>query len=152
MADWLLLRLPRTPEEPATWLIASAAGAPLAATQSGALAEAAAAAYALEEQLADNIDELHFAIGRRAADSNRTPVAVVGHTLMNEWLAALRGAGLQPDCLYADSELLPANPGQAVVLLEEDTVFVGAPGAPPVSLPIDALAKALAIAESAPRA
>ena len=28
MADWLLLRLPRTPEEPATWLVASADGAP----------------------------------------------------------------------------------------------------------------------------
>lgn len=186
MADWLLLRLPHTPEEPATWLIASAAGAPLVATQSGSLADAAAAAagrrvcalvpgsdvllaepelpprsgarlqqlvpYALEEQLADNIDELHFAIGRRAADSNRTPVAVVGRALMNEWLAALRAAGLQPDCLYADSELLPANPGQAVALLEEDTVFVRAPGAPPVSLPIDALSEALAIAESAPRA
>lgn len=186
MADWLLLRLPRTPEEPATWLIASAGGAPLAATQSGPLAAAAAAAagrrvcavvpgsdvllaepelpaksgarlqqlvpYALEEQLADNIDELHFALGRRAADSNRTPVAVVAHELMKQWLAELRAAGLEPDCLYADSELLPVNPGQAVALLEEDTVFVRAPGAPPVSLPIDALAQALSIAASPPRA
>jgi general secretion pathway protein L len=188
MADWLLLRLPRTPEEPATWLIASAGGAPLAATQSGSLAAAAAAAaaagrrlcalvpgsdvllaepelplksgvrlqqlvpYALEEQLADNIDELHFALGRRAADSNRTPVAVVARELMNLWLAELRAAGLEPDCLYADSELLPVNPGQAVALLEEDTVFVRAPGAPPVSLPIDALAEALGIAASPPRA
>src|ERR1700756_3796260 len=150
MADWLLLRLPRTPEEPATWLIASAGGAPLAATQRGTLADAAAAAggrrvcalvpgsdvllakpelppgssarlnklvpYALEEQLADNIDELHFAIGRRSAESSRTPVAVVGRALMNEWLAALGAAGLQPDCLYADSELLPVNPRQAVAL------------------------------------
>src|ERR1700758_1450840 len=98
MADWLL-RLPRTAQEPATWLIASAGGAPLAATQSGPLAVAVGAAagrrvcvlvpgsdgllgdpelptrsgvklqqlvpYALEEHLADNIDELHFAIGRR---------------------------------------------------------------------------------------
>lgn len=186
MADWLLLRLPRTPEEPATWLIASAGGAPLAATQSGPLAAAAAVAagrrvcavvpgsdvllaepelpaksgarlqqlvpYALEEQLADNIDELHFALGRRAADSNRTPVAVVAHELMKQWLAELRAAGLEPDCLYADSELLPVNPGQAVALLEEDTVFVRAPGAPPVSLPIDALAEALSIAASPPRA
>jgi general secretion pathway protein L len=186
MADWLLLRLPRTPEEPATWLIASAAGAPLAATQCGALAAAASAAagrrvcavvpgtdvllaepelpvrsgvklqqlvpYALEEQLADNIDELHFALGRRAPDSNRTPVAVVARALMDQWLAALRAAGLEPDCVYADSELLPANPGQAVALLEEDTVFVRAPGAPPVSLPIDALSEALGIAESPPRA
>jgi general secretion pathway protein L len=186
MADWLLLRLPRTPQEAATWLVASAGGAPLAAAQSGPLAAAAPAAagrrvcalvpgsdvlladpelpprsgikpqqlvpYALEEQLADNIDELHFALGRRTADSTRTPVAVVARTLMDQWLAALRGAGLEPDCIYADSELLPANPGQAVALLEEDTVFVRAPGARPVSLPIDALSEALSIAESPPRA
>jgi general secretion pathway protein L len=186
MADWLLLRLPRTPEEPATWLIAGAGGAPLAATQSGPLAGAAGAAagrrvcalvpgsdvllaepelparsgvrlaqlvpYALEEQLADNIDDLHFALGRRAADSNRTQVAVVARELMNAWLAELRAAGLEPDCLYADSELLPVNPGQAVALLEEDTVIVRAPGAPPVSLPIDALAEALDIAALPPRA
>jgi general secretion pathway protein L len=185
MADWLLLRLPRTPQEPATWLVASAGGTPLAATQSGPLAAAAPAAagrrmcalvpgsdvlladpelpvksgvklqqlvpYALEEQLADNIDELHFALGRRTADSTRTPVAVVARALMDEWLAALRGAGLEPDCVYADCELLPANPGQAVALLEEDTVCVRAPGAPPVSLPIDALSEALSIAESPPR-
>ena len=185
MADWLLLRLPRTPHEPATWLIASAGGAPLAAMQSGPLAAAAPAAagrrvcalvpgsdvlladpelpaksgvklqqlvpYALEEQLADNIDELHFALGRRTADSSRTPVAVVARALMDEWLAALRAAGLEPDCVYADCELLPANPGQAVALLEEDTVCVRAPGAPPVSLPIDALCEALGIAEAPPR-
>ena len=182
MADWLLLRLPRTPQEPATWLIASAAGAPLAATQSGPLEAAVGAAagrrvcvlvpgsdvlladpelptrsgvklqqlvpYALEEHLADNIDELHFAIGRRTGDSGRTPVAVVARALMEEWLGALRRAGLEPGCVYADSELLPANPGQAVALLEEDTVFVRAPGTPPVSLPIDALSEALSIAAS----
>src|SRR5579862_8754415 len=158
MADWLLLRLPRTPEEPATWLVASPAGAPLAATESGPLTAAAAAAggrrvcalvpgtdvllaepdlparsgvklqqlvpYALEEQLADNIDELHFALGRRAADSTRTPVAVVGRMLMDQWLGELRAAGIEPECLYADSDLLPVNPGQAVALLEEDTVSV----------------------------
>jgi len=185
MADWLLLRLPRTPEEPATWLVASAAGAPLAATQSGPLSAAAAAAagrrvcalvpgtdvllaepdlparthvklqqlvpYALEEQLADNIDELHFALGKRASDSTRTPVAVVARALMDQWLAALRAAGLAPECLYADSELLPVNPGQAVALLEEDTVSVRAPGAPPASLPIDALTEALGIAAAPPR-
>lgn len=186
MADWLLLRLPRAPEEPAAWLIASATGAPLAAAQRGALTAAVPEAagrrvcvlvpgsdvllaepelptrsgvrlqqvvpYALEEQLADNIDELHFALGRRAPDSSRTPVAVVARALLDEWLAALRAAGLEPECLYADSELLPANPGQAVALLEEDTVSVRAPGAPPVALPIDALAEALGIAESPPRA
>ena len=185
MADWLLLRLPRTPGGDASWLVASPGGAPLTATQSGPLSQAAAAGagrrvcalvpgsdvllaepelpaksglklqqvvpYALEEHLAEDIDELHFAIGRRPADSSRTPVAVVSRALLEEWLAALHGAGLQPECLYADCELLPANPGQAVALLEEDAVFVRAPGAQPVCLPLDALHEALEIARAAPR-
>jgi general secretion pathway protein L len=106
--------------------------------------------YALEEHLADDIDELHFAVGKRAPDSPRTPVAVVSRALMDEWLAMLKTAGIEPECLYADSELLPRNPGQAVALLEEDSVCVCAPGGAPVSLPADAIEEALAIAQSAP--
>jgi general secretion pathway protein L len=34
--------------------------------------------YALEEQLVGDLEQQHFAIGRRAADTTRTPVAVVG--------------------------------------------------------------------------
>jgi general secretion pathway protein L len=106
--------------------------------------------YALEEHLAEDIDALHFAIGRRAADATRTPVAVVARTLMDAWLTELHAAGIDPEFLYADSELLPENPGQAVALLEEDTVCVRSPGAPPVCLPMDALGEALAIAAAAP--
>jgi general secretion pathway protein L len=105
--------------------------------------------FALEEHLADDIDELHFAVGKRAPDSPRAPVAVVARALMDEWLAMLAAAGIEPECLYADSELLPQNPGQAVALLEEDSVYVRAPGGAPVSLPADALGEALAIAQSA---
>ena len=182
MADWLLLRLPRTSEEPATWLIADPRGAPLGPPQAGPLALAAARVagrrvcvlvpgadvllaepevpaklgaklqqlvpYALEEHLADDIDELHFAIGKRSGETMRTPVAVVARALLDEWLATLRAAGIEPDVLYADSDLLPQNPGQAVALLEKDAVFVRAPGSSPVTLPADALAEALAIAQS----
>src|SRR6267378_7087379 len=104
--------------------------------------------YALEEQLADDIDDLHFAVGKRAGDSSRAPVAVVARALLDEWLATLRAGGIEPEAIYADSELLPRNPGQAVVLLEEDGVFVRSPGACPVTLPADALAEALEIAQS----
>jgi general secretion pathway protein L len=186
MADWLLLRLPRAPQGDASWLVASASGAPLTATQSGPLIQAVAAAagrrvcallpgndvllaepdvparsgvklqqvipYALEEHLAEDIDQLHFATGKRASDSNRVPVAVVSRALMDESVAALRAAGIDPECLYADSELLPANPGQAVALLEDDLVFVRAPGVPPTCLPVAALREALDIARSPPGA
>lgn len=185
MADWLLLRLPHTPEDPASWLVASASGAPLTAAQSGPVSLAAPVAagrrvcvlvpasdvllaepelparsgvklqqivpYALEEHLAEDVDKLHFAIGKRAADSPRAPVAVVSRALMDEWLATLAAAGIKPELLCADSELLPENPGQAVALLEREAVIVRAPGAPPVCLPIDALHEALDIAQSAPR-
>jgi general secretion pathway protein L len=104
--------------------------------------------YALEEQLADDIDDLHFAIGKRAAESTRAPVAVVARALLDDWLLTLRSNGIEPDVVYADSDLLPENPGQAVALLEEDAVFVRAPGASPVTLPADALGEALEIART----
>src|SRR5882762_9446542 len=161
MADWLLIRLPRTPEQPATWLTVDPRGNPSGPPQSGPLSLAAPRAvgrrvcvlvpgtdvllaepevpmkagtkllqlvpYALEEQLADDIDDLHFAIGRRPSDSTRTPVAVVTRALMDQWLTALKSAGLEPEAMYADSDLLPHNPGQSVALLEEDIVVVRPP-------------------------
>jgi general secretion pathway protein L len=181
MADWLLIRLPRTPEQPATWLTIDPRGNPSGPPQSGPLSLAAPRApgrricvlvpgtdvllaepevpmkagtklhqvvpYALEEQLADDIDDLHFAIGKRAADSQRTPVAVIRRSLMDEWLTSLKSAGIDPEAMYADSDLLPQNPGQAVALLEEDVVVVRPPLGSPVTLPVEALGEALEIAQ-----
>ena len=102
--------------------------------------------YALEEQLAEDIEDLHFALGKRSPDSPGVPVAVVARALLDQWLATLRAAGIEPDVIYADSELLPENPGQAVALLEADAVSVRPPSGTPVTLPADALAEALEIA------
>jgi general secretion pathway protein L len=182
MADWLLLRLPRTDTELPTWLVVDARGAPAGPPQSGPLALAAARTagrricvllsgaevllaepevpikagvklqqlvpYALEEQLAQDIEELHFAIGRRMSESPRVPVAVVARALLDHWLAELRDAGIEPDAVYTESELLPQNPGQAVALLEADAVSVRPPGGTPVTLPADALPQALEIART----
>jgi general secretion pathway protein L len=182
MADWLLLRLPRAPEQPATWLAADARGMPVGLAQSGPLSLAAQRAsgrrvcalvpgaevllaqpevpartgakllqlvpFALEEHLAEDIDDLHFAIGKRAAGAARLPVAVVARALLDQWLTTLRSNGIEPDVVYADSDLLPENPGQAVALLEEDVVSVRPPGGSPVTLPAEALAEALEIALS----
>ena len=101
--------------------------------------------YALEEQLAEDIDTLHFAIGRRNG-AGRTPVAVVARRRMDEWLAALRAGGIEPAALYADSQLLPRNPTQAVALLEEDSVTVRTPGGEVLMLAADALGEALELA------
>ena len=181
MADWLLIRLPRTPQEQATWLVADPRGAAVGPPQGGPLSLAAPRAagrhvvvlvpatdvllaqpelpqakagaklqqlvpYALEEQLAEDIDELHFAVGRRQEDSTRVPVAVVARKLMDEWTTLLNSSGIEPEALYAVSELLPQNPGQAIALLEEDSVIVRPPSGTVATLPADALDEALEIA------
>ena len=99
--------------------------------------------FALEEQLAEDIESLHFAVGKRVGDSSRIPVAVVSRALIDGWLNHLRDAGIVPDCLYADSSLVPENPGQAVLVLSGDSVILRATDKPPVTLPLTALAEAL---------
>ncbi len=99
--------------------------------------------YALEEQVAADIDSLHFAVGRRVGESARIPVAVVSRALVDGWLGQLQAAGLTPECLYADSSLIPNNPGQAVLVLSGDSVMLRSAGGAPVTLPLSALAEAL---------
>jgi general secretion pathway protein L len=170
MAEWLLLRLPRGPEEHVSWMPADGRGQPLAAPQSGALAQAAAALdgrrlavivpssdvlmtevelpaksgnvriqqivpYALEEQLAADIETLHFALGSRDAGSGRTHVAVVNRALMDRWTAALTAAGLTPELICTGAALVPDNPGHVVVLLEDDTLCVRRAGHAALALP-----------------
>jgi general secretion pathway protein L len=105
--------------------------------------------FALEEHLAEDIDSLHFAVGKRGADSARTPVAVVARVLLDQWLAAMRAVNLVPECLYAESDLLPLNPGQAVALLADECAVVRPAGGAPVTMPLDALAEALELARPA---
>lgn len=102
--------------------------------------------FALEEQLAQDVESLHFAVGRRASETARVPVAVLSRALLDGWLAELRDAGIAPETVYAESELVPANPGQAVVVLEGDDAIVRPAGALPVTMPIDALPEALQLA------
>ena len=99
--------------------------------------------FALEEQLADDVESLHFALGRRPAEGARMPVAVLSRALLEGWLGELAAAGLKPEAIFAESELAPVNPGQAVAVLQGDDAIVRPPGALPVTMPIDALAEAL---------
>jgi len=104
--------------------------------------------FALEEQLVGDIEEQHFALGARDTASGRTEVAVVKRALMEEWQAALAGAGIVPELMCSEAALLPANPSQALVLLDRDNLVARAPGdsLASVSLPALPLDDALALA------
>ena len=99
--------------------------------------------FALEEQLAEDIDSLQFALGRREPGATRVPVAVVARALLDGWLAQLRAARLEPDAIHADSTLLPGNPGQAIALLDADSVLVRPVSGQASTLPLSALDYAL---------
>jgi general secretion pathway protein L len=101
--------------------------------------------FALEEQLASEIEAMHFALGRQGADG-RLPVAAVERTRLAGWLAALEAAGLAPAAVYPDSLTVPDNPGHVVVVLEGDRVVVRRPAALPLVLEADPLDAALAVA------
>jgi general secretion pathway protein L len=155
MAEWFILRMPRSADAAASWLVADAEGRPLAPVQDGSLEEAGAAAagrrvavlvsaddvlnlevelparsgaraaqlvpFALEEQLATDVETQHFAIAPGAA-GGRTAVAVVTRSLMDDWLARLAAAGIAPELLCTDAALMPHVAGHAVALLEGDTL------------------------------
>jgi general secretion pathway protein L len=106
------------------------------------------APFALEEQLAGDIDQQHFALGRRDENSGRTQVAVVARSRMTAWLDELRVAGIQPDLLCTESSLIVANPSQAVALLDEDLLSVIPAGSTGLArcVPADQLADSLSIA------
>jgi general secretion pathway protein L len=103
--------------------------------------------YALEEQLATDVESLHFAVGARVGDTPRTAVAVVARSLIDEWMAALKEHGIEPQVLCADSALLPVNPGHGVLWAESDLLCVRrADGSSPLALPLGTIAEAMEVA------
>lgn len=71
--------------------------------------------YALEENLADDVGDLHFALGRRRGDG-QVPVAVVRDELISGWNARLAAAGLTADTLLPDTACLPAHAGFTILI------------------------------------
>jgi type II secretion system protein L len=62
--------------------------------------------FALEEQIAADVGELHFAVGKREADG-RVPVAAVSRDRIDDWLARLAAVGLHPQTLLSDTAGCP---------------------------------------------
>lgn len=105
--------------------------------------------YALEEQLAGDVESLHFAFGRPIGTS--VPTVAVDHARLRGWLSALAEAGVHPQALYADALALPDNPGHVVIALDGERVLVRRPHGLPLSLEAEPLAIALAVAGLPPR-
>jgi general secretion pathway protein L len=106
---------------------------------------ARAVPFALEEQLTEDVDQLSFAIGHRRSNGT-TPVAVVSRSVLQGWIGDLTAAGLEPEAIYADISLIPENPGQTVLWLENDRLAVRRPGAIPFAVELSPVKEALVVA------
>jgi general secretion pathway protein L len=101
--------------------------------------------FALEEQLAADVEDLHFALGKRQGRPG-TPVAVVARERMQAWRDALLAAGLHGDALYAETASLPETPNGVSVLIDGPRVYVRREGAPGAVLDAEPLIEGLQLA------
>lgn len=69
---------------------------------------AKAVPFALEDQLAQPVEELHFALATRVDGAN-VGVAAVAHERLKRWLAELAEAGIVADVLMPESLALPVG-------------------------------------------
>jgi len=106
---------------------------------------ARAVPFALEEHLTEDIDQLTFAIGRRRPRGG-TPVAAVSRTVLQGWVSDLNAAGLEPLAIYPDISLMPENPGQTVLWLEQGRLAVRRPGKLPFAVELSPVSEALVVA------
>jgi len=79
--------------------------------------------FALEEQIAADVDEQHFAFGARD-EHGQIPVAVVATETVTEWLERFGAAGIQPDALFAESDALTLVPSTITVLIDGPHIIV----------------------------
>lgn len=98
--------------------------------------------FALEEQIAEDVDALHFAPGRREADGS-VAAAAVDRGRLESWLAALSEAGLEPQLICSEAEGVPVVPNHLSWLLEADRCLARSGDGLPVALEIRSIDEAL---------
>jgi len=94
------------------------------------------AAVSLEDQVAEDLEDLHFAVGKaRAGAGAATDVDVVSRKLLEAWMAQASEGGYAPQGIHALAPLVPELPGQISLLADEEQLIVRREGQRPVVLP-----------------
>ena len=91
--------------------------------------------FALEEQIAEDIEALHFAAGRQQADGEIT-AAAVDREQLEGWLALLGEAGLDAQVICSEAEGAPAAPNHLNWLLDTERCIARSGDGLPVVLEI----------------
>lgn len=84
--------------------------------------------FAVEDQLIDDVETLHFALSTHA-DQGRYLVAAVEDRMMDFWDKAMINAGIRVDTMVPDVTALAQADNDWTILLESDRAMVRTPGA-----------------------
>jgi general secretion pathway protein L len=101
--------------------------------------------FALEEQLAADVEDMHFAVGKRDSRPG-TPVAAVARARMDEWVDLLKAVGLSTDTIYAETSVLPTVTGAVTVLIDGKRLYVRRENQPGTVIEVEPLIEALQMA------
>lgn len=77
--------------------------------------------FAMEDQLATDVEELHFAVGKRDPEG-QLPVAIVERLKIEACLELFAAAGIVPAFIYTDSDAVSAIPNTTTLFIEGDTL------------------------------
>lgn len=78
--------------------------------------------YALEEQLADDVDEFHFVAAK--SEGINTAVAGIRSDTLQEILATLAQHNIRPDAIIPDALCLPADAQQWSILIHDENTDI----------------------------
>jgi len=106
--------------------------------------------FALEDQLAEPVEGLHFSAIPHPRGSGQLVLAVRRERL-REWLADLASRGIWPDRMLVDALLLPLPPESIIALVDGDRVLVRSAAARAFAASVEELPEWLVLAD-APRA
>lgn len=79
--------------------------------------------FALEEQLIDDVSQLHFAIGDYPV-GHPVPVAVVAKQKIDSWLTLFNAAGIVPTAFIPATLLLPCTPNEWHVSIFDEVATI----------------------------
>jgi general secretion pathway protein L len=114
--------------------------------------------FALEEQIAGDLEGQHFAAGKAVSRNVGSPggtgldvpVVVIRRDRLAEWVDGLRAAGLEPAAVHLEDDCVAAKPGDLLLWLRRGEAMLRTPGGDSLVARIEDLADALSLLPAEP--
>jgi general secretion pathway protein L len=101
--------------------------------------------YALEDRIAQDVEQMHFAPGLRHLDGS-VPVAVLERQVLDQWLGELRAAGIEAARMIPDVLALPYQAGDWTLAIDGDMALLRTGPQRGLAIETDSLAAVLSAA------